>query len=198
MVEIINHNSWNDIQNYERPPAIIKTAESLWISPKTWNLVFDTKNWVATILIKGETKKETNELNENFKKEFIEVLKNKTKNQNILDSIEKWTLKIFNIPWKDKFAISLNGINVDYVFNKDWTQYFELFNRRQNNIKYAVFQWILKDLWLEEVLTNWIYILKKDWKKLNNFSNEYLLSLMLAIDKSLEYANILRNLKDKK
>jgi len=30
MVEIINHNSWTDIQNYERPPAIIKTAESLW------------------------------------------------------------------------------------------------------------------------------------------------------------------------
>ena len=180
--------------------AIIKTAESLWVSPKTWNLVFDTRNWVATILIKWETKKETGELNESLKKEFIQKLKQLPdyKWSKVQEAIEKWTIKVFIIPWKEKFAISLNWINIDYIFNKDWKQYFELINRRNNNIKYAIFQWILKDLWLEEVLVNWVYTLKKGWKKIDNFSNEHLLSIMSAVDKSLEYANILKSLKDEK
>ena len=59
-------------------------------------------------------------------------------------------------------------------------------------------EWILKDLWLEEVLVNWVYTLKKGWKKIDNFSNEHLLSIMSAVDKSLEYANILKSLKDEK
>lgn len=86
------------------------------------------KKWVAIIFIKWEIKKETGELNETFKKEFIQKLK-KLPDYNgskVQEAIEKWTLKIFNISWKDNFAISLNGTNLDYIFNKDWKWIFWL------------------------------------------------------------------------
>ena len=201
MVEIINHNSWNDIQNYERPPAIIKTAESLWISPKTWNLIFDTKNWVATILIKGETKKETNELNENFKKEFIEKLKKLPdyKWSKVQEAIEKWTIEIKKIPNRDIYAVYENKAwNLVYLTELDWSRYTNIDYFRTREMLEDFFQaWYLRKwYWKIELDTKtWLWKLyKKDWKEVPIFSDEYATATLNAINEMWHAVEYFRKL----
>lgn len=189
MVEIINHNSWTDIQNYERPPAIIKTAESLWVSPKTWNLVFDTKNWVATILIKGETKKETGELNESLKKELIQKLKQLPNYQwsKVQEAIEKWTIEIKKIPNRDIYAIYESKTwNLIYLTLLNWEQYNNVHHFRDKDLLWdMIYWWFIKQWykWIKLDTKTWLRRLyKEDWKEVPIFSDEYATATLNAIN----------------
>ncbi len=193
MVEIINHNWWTDIQNYERPPAIIKTAESLWISPKTWNLVFDTRNWVATILIKGKTKKETDELNESLKKEFIQKLKQLPdyKWSKVQEAIEKWTIEIKKIPNRNWYAIYESKTwNLVYLTKLDWSWYSNVDYFRTSEFMWDLFQawYIRKWYWKIELdPKTWLWKLyKKDWKEVPIFSGEYATATLNAINEMMD------------
>ena len=201
MVEIINHNSWTDIQNYERPPAIIKTAESLWVSPKTWNLVFDTRNWVATILIKWETKKETGELNESLKKEFIQKLKQLPdyKWSKVQEAIEKWTIEIKKIPNRDIYAVYENKAwNLVYLTELDWSRYTNIDYFRTREMLEDFFQaWYLRKwYWKIELDTKtWLWKLyKKDWKEVPIFSDEYATATLNAINEMWHAVEYFRKL----
>lgn len=200
MVEIINHNSWTDIQNYERPPAIIKTAESLWISPKTWNLVFDTRNWVATILIKWETKKETGELNESLKKEFIQKLKQLPdyKWSKVQEAIEKWTIEIKKIPNRNWYAIYESKTwNLVYLTKLDGATYTNVDYFRQKEyyedwlIAWYIRQWYWK---IELNQKTWLWELyKKNWEKIHIFSDEYATATLNAINTMWEIDDFFEN-----
>ena len=185
---------WPD---YYQKPAIKKTAESLWlaekplISPEIWKVVIDTKTWVATIFLNWKTKEKTDKLNDTLKKDFIETLKQKTKNKDILDAIKNETLQIFNIPWKDKFAISLNGANLDYIFNKDWTEYFDYKWRRDDPIRYSAFRWIT---WIEEKVIWWINYIVVDWKNYKVFTPEYYNILIEKIDFLKNFTKTLKSI----
>lgn len=189
MVEIINHNSWTDIQNYERPPAIIKTAESLWVSPKTWNLVFDTRNWVATILIKGETKKETVELNESLKKEFIQKLKQLPNYQwsKVQEAIEKWTIEIKKIPNRDIYAIYESKTwNLIYLTLLNGEQYNNVHHFRDKDLLWdMIYWWFIKQWykWIKLDTKTWLRRLyKENWKEVPIFSDEYATATLNAIN----------------
>lgn len=189
MVEIINHNSWTDIQNYERPPAIIKTAESLWVSPKTWNLVFDTRNWVATILIKGETKKETVELNESLKKEFIQKLKQLPNYQwsKVQEAIEKWTIEIKKILNRDIYAIYESKTwNLIYLTLLNGEQYNNVHHFRDKDLLWdMIYWWFIKQWykWIKLDTKTWLRRLyKENWKEVPIFSDEYATATLNAIN----------------
>ena len=95
---------WPDnYQKYE-VPAIIRTAESLWICKDTWKVVYDTKTCIATIFVKWDTREQTAQLNETFKKAFIQKLQELPNYQwgKIQEAIDNWTIEIKKIPNKKK------------------------------------------------------------------------------------------------
>ncbi len=208
---------WPDsYQNHIDRPAIIRTAENLWVWPQMWKVVYDTKNWVATIFVKWEAKKEASELSEDLKKWFIEKLKKQTKNQDILDAIKNWTLEIYKTPsikWKElsfdvnwyaknketpwviRFAISLKWDNVDYIYNTDWTEYFDYKWRRDDPIRYSAFRWFT---WIEEKNINGVNYIIKDWKQYKVFSKEYYEVLLNEIWRISEFWKILMEMKFEK
>lgn len=92
---------WPDnYQKYIDRPTYIRTAESLWVWPQMWKVVFDTKNWVATIFVKWEVKKET---------------------QKLKDWLTLDELYDREIAWIDKkFSID----NLDYIFRSEFRRAF--------------------------------------------------------------------------
>lgn len=175
----IQANKWPDnYQNHEKP-AIIKTAESLWVWPQTWKAIFDTKRWVGAILVAGETKKETGELNEVLKKEFIEKLKKLPDYQGskVQEAIEKWTIEIKKIPNRNWYAIYESKTwNLVYITRIDWSQYENVDKFRNKDLFWAMIIWWFVRQWLKIELDKqtWLWRLyKKDWKEVPIFSDEY-------------------------
>ena len=184
-----NHNSWPDnYQNNIDKPAIIKSAESLWVWPKTWKVIIDTKTWIATILIKWETQKETKELNETLKKQFIEKLK-LIKNQEIKTAIENWTLKAIEIPWRERVAISLNWTNIDYILDINWEVIFNLKKFINTEMVWDIININLKDkYWIS--LENWKYMLK--WKSIDIYNSLLLNWISEWVDIVLHFEKLLK------
>lgn len=165
---------YHQVNHNETPSHYERRLDSFpAVSEKTWKVIIDTENNVATILVSGETKKETNELNEDLKQSFIKKLKETTTNEDIKDAIEKQTLKVVEIPWKEKIAISLNWNNIDYIYSLNWTEYFDFKWRRDDMIRYSAYRWVIKRYYVENN-ENWTYYLSKWDKKLNSFSKEWL------------------------
>jgi hypothetical protein len=195
-----NHNSWPDIpQSHFEKPAIIKTAESLWIWTQTWKVVIDTKNWVATILIRGETKKETQELSESFKKEFIEKLKKLPdyKWSKVEEAIEKWTIEIKKIPNRNGYAIYESKIwNLVYITYLDGRSYINVDKYRYMEMLSDFFLWwyIRIQYWKIELdKKTWLWILyKKDWKEVPIFSDEYTTATLNATNEMFDFIDWIR------
>jgi hypothetical protein len=141
---------------------------SIW----TREIVYDAKKNVFSILELSETKRETDILREDFEQEFIKKLKEKTANQYILDAIEKWTFKVLEIPWKEKMALSLNWNNIDYIFNLDWTEFFDFKWRRDNPAKYSMFLGLSHWNFIEIEKWNWVYKLVTNWNELEPLSKK--------------------------
>lgn len=171
---------WPDnYQNHIDRPAIIRTAENLWVWPQMWKVVYDTKNWVATIFVKWEAKKEASELSEDFRKAFIQKLKqlpdyNWSKVQ---EAIEKWTIEIRKIPNRNWYAIYESKTwNLVYLTRIDWSQYENVDKFRNKDLFWAMIIWWFVRQWLKIELDKqtWLWRLyKKDWEEVPIFSDEY-------------------------
>lgn len=191
---------WPDSFQQHEKPAIIKTAESLWVWPKTWKAIFDTKKWVANILIAGETKKETGELNEAFKKSFIEKLKKLPDYQwsKVQEAIEKWTIEIKKIPNRNWYAIYESKTwNLVYITKLDWATYTNVDYFRQKEyyedwiIAWYIRQWYWK---IELNQKTWLWELyKKNWEKIPIFSDEYTIATLNAINTMWEIDDFFEN-----
>ena len=179
---------------YER----VLGKESPIQSNRIKGVIIDVKDKNITIITNPEkyselqnTKQQTDALSEDFKQEFIEKLKEKTDNKLILEAIEKWTLKVFETPlikwyklvfddkWYAKqvetpsiqrFTVSLQWDNLDFILNVDWSIYFNFTSKRENLNKKAAFNWFT---WIEEKNINWVNYIIKDWKEYEVFTKEY-------------------------
>lgn len=166
------------------------------LSFEIWGVVFDCKELVIKVLswcndntIKNESLAGRDELKQEIGGELIweekEQLYNKTSeilskikdNKDILSAIENWTIKTFEIPWSEKIAISLNWNNIDYVYNLDWTEYFDFQWRRSNWVRYSAYKWIMPDDYKEN-WENWIFYLMKWNVKIDPFSQDWLSSYL--------------------
>jgi len=129
------------------------------------------------------------------KEQFIQQL-NKSKNQDIQNSIESWTIKNFEIPWSEKVAISLNWNNIDYIYNLDWTEYFDFQWRRNDYMRYGIFKTTLQKKWFEEKEEWWKYFLYRNNKQISNFSEEYLTWYLETADFTKEIGQTLSDIAD--
>jgi len=177
---------------------------------EVWKAILKVKDKNITLITNPEkyselqnTKQQKEALSEDFKQKFIKKLKEKTDNKLILEAIEKWTLKVFKTPLKkwykldfddkwyakqvetpsiQRFTISLQWDNLDFILNVDWSIYFNFTSKRENLNKKAAFNWFT---WIEEKNINWVNYIIKDWKKYEVFTKEYydiLLEELLKID----------------
>lgn len=125
------------------------------------------------------------ENNNILKKDFINKLKETTSIQNIKEAIDKETIKVIQIYWKDKLALSLKWNDLDYIFDLDWKMFFNLSKFKNTEMVWDMININLKDkYWI--TIQNWDYTL--NWKKIN-IDNPILLKWIL------EWVNIVLNLE---
>ena len=187
---------WPD--NYQKHidrPAYIETAKKLWVWPEMWEVVYNTQKWFATIFVKWEAKKETGELNEILKKEFIEKLKKLPDYQwsKVQEAIEKWTIEIKKIPNRNWYAIYESKTwNLIYLTKLDGSWYSNVDYFRKREFMWDLFQagYIRKWYWKIELDNKtWLWELyKKDWKKVPIFSDEYATATLNAINEMMDLA----------
>ncbi len=202
----IGAQKWPDnYSKHQEKPAVIKTAESLWVWPQIWKTVFDTKKRVATILVKAETKKETWELNETFKKEFIQKLKKLPDYEwsKVQEAIEKWTIEIKKIPNRDVYAIYESKTwNLVYLTELNWSRYANVDYFRTREMLEDFFQagYIRKWYWKIELDTrNWLWKLyKKDWTEVPIFSDDYSTATLNAINEMFDAIRYFRKIIENK
>lgn len=175
-----------------QPPAEVRSAESLgvpkWpeIDPKNPVLILRNKvsrnvGDIIHVADKGvitkTTAEKTGEIRiEQKKKEFLVKLYPilKTDSVTLKKAIENHTVQLFDVPGRDLYAVSLNGKNVDFLYEKSGKIFFNLQGRRSDPFRYAALRGI-SDGEFEEKLNNQTYFLVKNWKTLNSFSNEWLI-----------------------
>lgn len=196
------------------PPAEVRSAESLgvpkWPEIDRQNPVFFLRKKVSSnvgkiihLADKGVVTKATSEKTgeiriEQEKKEFLAKLYPKLKSDNtaLKRAIEDRTIQLSDVPGKNLYAISLNGKNLDYLYEKSGREYFDLTYSRWDKLRYYVFQDALKDFWLSEKLENWEYQLSRSNKRIPTFSPEYFSSMLKVVDFLLWFSKTLRQIAD--
>jgi len=178
------------VNNNETPTHYERKLDSFPdVSEKTGKVIIDTTNNVNTILIKSETKKETEKLNEDFKLKFIEKLKKLPDYEwsKVQEAIEKQTIEIKKIPWRDGYAIYESKVgNLVYITKLDWSRYVNVdYFRNQPVYEDFLEIWFLR-WWYSKIVKNkqtWLWeLFNKKWKKINNFSDEYSTATLNAIN----------------
>lgn len=134
------------------------------------------------------------ELKELYKQKISETLSKIKDNKQIESAIETWTIKTFEIPWSEKIAISLNWNNIDYIYNLDWTEYFDFQWRRNDYMRYGIFKTTLQKKWFEEKEVWWKYFLYRNNKHISNFSEEYLTWYLETADFTKEIGQTLSDI----
>jgi hypothetical protein len=121
-------------------------------------------------------------------------------------AIETQTVKIFEIPWKDLVALSLNWTNIDFLYHKDWEIWRDFYSKRQDIETYfdvITLSYIKEDLFIDwelislvSFIKKWgkkvpewtkVVIVSKEWEVLNPFSEE-------GLNKYVEWNEYLNNL----
>ena len=169
------------------------------MSKKVWEVVIEVKNWMATVFKKGEikweTQKETGELNEEFKKQFVKKLKQLPdyEGSKLKEVVESWKLEIVKtepISFKkqklelqirdSKYALYEEWWNLLYFVELNWEKYFHV-----DRVRKWIAWWTIENIldlyfWWKQVLENWIYNIYIWDKKININSEEYRKMLLIC------------------
>ncbi len=187
-----NYVELNQLQTPSHYERKLDSFSTVW--EKTWRVIIDTENNVATILVSGETKQETNELNEILNKTIIQKLVN-TNNQEIIASIENWSLKTIEIPWKERLAISLNWTDIDYISKYNWEIIFNLKKFKGTEMVWDMINVNLKDkYWV--VFESWSYY--QEWKKISIYNETLLNWISEWVDIVLNFEKLLKEELEKR
>lgn len=121
-----------------------------------------------------ETKQQTEDLNEDFKQKFINKLKKTSSREDILKSIEDWTIKIIEIPWDNNlYWLSIKS-DLDYIYDLEWKMYVNMV-RNLDDEYHKFYNLDLEQLWYSVYSKKWeikfIDLKTKDeyWKENKKF-----------------------------
>jgi len=146
--------SFQDVASCDKP----NSAETM----EDWNnLLEETRKkveWLREKVLTEEQKEVLRNIYCNLpQKQVYAEWEQLNSHDSLRQAIEKQTMQLFDIPWENKIAISVYGNNLDFLYNSDWTEYFDFLWRRSDKIKYSAFMWIM---WIEETSVNWdLYII---------------------------------------
>lgn len=149
-------------------------------NPKIGNVIIDINNLVAKIIVPAEARQQSKELKKeidysNKEITFLKKLYSTTNNSEIKLSIEHKTIKIYEIEWTDKIAISLDSKNVDYIFNNDWNLFFSFkWKRDDKKLAYPAFLGFSSWDFSEVDKWNGIYKIIINWNEVSPLSKEWI------------------------
>lgn len=186
--------------DFSYEPLIPKVEVVSWIPEnidnKTKNILIDTKNKTAVILVSAEAKQQSKELNDELKKQFIEKLKQLPDYDwsKVKEAIEKWTIEIKKIPNRNWYAIYESKVwNLVYLTYSDWKSYTNIDKYRTKEMLSDIFeagyirQWYWK---IEQDISTWLRMLyKKDWTEVPIFSDEYSIATLNAINTMWDFVD---------
>mgnify|MGYP007059939395 CR=1 FL=1 len=169
------------------------------LSFEIWGVVFDMKNNILTILnspeVKENPQKEIQELKSEVgweliweaKEQFIQKLQDLPdyEGSKVKEAVEKQTIEIKKIPWRDWYAIYESKVwNLVYITKLDWSWYSNIDYFRTREYMWDLFQaWYLRKGYSKIELNNWLWELyNKDWKKVEIYSDEYMIATLNAIN----------------
>lgn len=195
------------------PPAEVRSAESLgvpkWPEIDRQNPVFilrEKVSWnvgkIIHIADKGVVTKATSEKTTELrmdreKKEFLIKLYPILKADSpIKQAIEKKTLQIHEVPGRNLYAISLDGRDVDMIFDKSGKEHYDFHWSRADMMRYAALRWASDSEFTEKVIDG-RYRIIKNRKSLDPLSSEslteyakwadYMREFIRRMDETLEY-----------
>lgn len=177
------------------------------MSKKVWGVVVEVKNWVATVFKKGEisweAQKETGELNEELKRQFIEKLKKLSdyEGSKVQEAIENQTIEIKKIPNRKAYAIYESKTwNLVYITNLDWEWYMNIDHFRTVEMLSDIFKaWYIREWYSNIKLEDWLWKLyDKNWKEIPIFSDEYSIVTLNAINLVLDFSDYIIEQAEKK
>lgn len=183
------------------PPIEHRLLEYPKISKEVWEVIITIKDWVAKITrktekkqVSDETKQETQELNEEWKAEFIERLKKLPDYEwsKVKEAIEKWTIEIKKIPDRNWYAIYESKIwNLVYITRMNWEWYMNIDHYRTVEMLSDMFKaWYIRQWYSNIKLENWLRKLyDKKWKEIPVFSDEYSTTTLNAINLVLDFGD---------
>ncbi len=182
---------------------------------EVWGVIFDMKNNILTILnspeIKENPKNEIQELKSEVsweliweaKEQFIQKLQELPDYEwsKVQEAIEKQTIEIKKIPWRDGFAVYESKVwNLVYLTRLDSTRYTNVdYFRVTPWYEDALQAWYLRKWYSKIELNNWLWELyNKDWKKIEIYSDEYMVATLNAINEMWDVADYITNHKIEK
>ncbi len=195
---------YHQVNNNETPTHYERRLDSFPnVSEKTWKIIIDTENNIATILVSSETKQQTEALSEDFKQEFIEKLKKLPDFEwsKVQEAIEKQTIEIKKIPDRNWYAIYESKIwNLVYITKLDWTRYTNVdYFRDTPWYEDSLQAWYIREWYSKITLENWLWKLyNKNWKEILIYSDEYMVATLNAVNIMWDVADYIVNYKIEK
>jgi len=194
-------STWPDYQNLVELQPKVQEERRLDSFPKlsfpVGTLVVETWGRIDYVLtawgLIDERKELKEEINLEVKQKEIlrKIYQNLWENTpELKQSIESQTIKIFDVPWRDLVALSIDGKNVDYIYDRNWKEYFDFKWRRDDEMRYAAFKWAT---WIEEIIINWENYIIVDDKEYKVFTNEYFEVLTKKIEEFNEFWGFLKD-----
>jgi len=118
-------------------------------------------------------------------------------NPELKQAIENQTIRVFDVPDRDLVALYEEWWNLLYFAENNWEEYFNLEKIRSWNSSIFLNRF-LERLYLIRPSKNseWLYLLEKWEKIIENNSEEYILLILQASDLLLEFIKKLKDSQD--
>lgn len=172
-------STWPDFQNLVELQPKVQEVRRIESFPKlsfpVWTLVIETWGRVDYVLTAWGLRDERKGLKEevNFEVKQKEILRKIYQNlwennPELKKAIENQTIKIFEVPNRDLVALSIDGKNVDYLYDLEGRLVVDMLsNLNEEFLPYYILN--MREVWYELSFENWVVIfthLKKE--KINN------------------------------
>lgn len=156
-------------------------------SPETmedWNkLLEDTRQkveWLREKVLTEEQKEILRNIYCNLpeQKEYAEW-EQLNSHDSLRQAIEKQTVQLFEIAWKEQFVISIDWNNVDFIFDKSWEEYFSFFEVRNWMLSTWYYR-MLSKYWYEHSIINWKEVLhntEDSSRSFEHLSKEHIITM---------------------
>lgn len=206
----ISSNTWPENYVEVRPQVeqvqVVEKAQDVCLP--VWISIIETCGRVNYLIDLSKIQSEKAQLKEEIefnKPEFIEKLKQLPdyEGSKVKEAIEKGTIEIKKIPWRDGYAIYESKTwNLVYLTRLDGTRYtnVDYFRTRPWYEDWLVSWYIRKWYWKIELdKETWLWRLyQKDGKKVPIFSDEYATATLNAINVMWDIAEMVMNEAEKR
>ncbi len=140
------------------------------------------------VVVKATAEKSGELRSETEKREFLQKLYLSTKDPVIKRSIENRMIQIYNIPGRALYAISLEGKNIDSLYEKNGGEYFDISGFRKKEIIGEMIEWLLERRFhIQSKNIAWTFQYSQNGKSIGSFDGDFLTKFAECVDRVVEF-----------